>query len=56
MGICITDTVLDLVVYCERRGMPYTTFENWSTILSTTKDILAGKVSAQEVAQAHKSQ
>ncbi|CAL5874572.1 uncharacterized protein PFLUO_LOCUS8868 [Penicillium psychrofluorescens] len=46
----------DLVVYCERRGMPYTTFENWSTILSTTKDILAGKVSAQEVAQAHKSQ
>ncbi|KAJ5476687.1 hypothetical protein N7475_002416 [Penicillium sp. IBT 31633x] len=40
----------DLVTYCQRRGMPYTTFENWSSILSTTKDILSGKVSAGEVA------
>ncbi|KAL4933873.1 uncharacterized protein BDV17DRAFT_278930 [Aspergillus undulatus] len=34
----------DLVTYCERRGMPYTTFENWSSILDTTKDILSGKL------------
>lgn len=30
--------------------MPYTTFQNWSTILSTTQDILAGKISPSEVA------
>jgi len=43
-------TVADLVTYCQRRGMPYTTFENWSTILSSTKDILSGKVTAGDVA------
>lgn len=42
--------VQDLVTFCERRGMPYTTFENWSTILSTTQDILSGKVSPGDVA------
>ncbi|KAJ5172084.1 hypothetical protein N7492_004677 [Penicillium capsulatum] len=41
----------DLVTFCERRGMPYTTFENWSTILSTTQDILSGKVSPSDVAK-----
>ncbi|KAI9886127.1 MAG: hypothetical protein M1823_002087 [Watsoniomyces obsoletus] len=30
---------LDLVTYCEREGVPFTTFENWSTILETTKRI-----------------
>lgn len=30
--------------------MPFTTFVDWSTILSTSKDILAGKVSAKDVA------
>ncbi|KAJ5281178.1 hypothetical protein N7478_006550 [Penicillium angulare] len=45
----------DLVTFCERRGMPYTTFQNWSTILSTTKDILAGKVSPSDVAKQPKS-
>jgi hypothetical protein len=30
--------------------MPYTTFENWSTILKTSQDILSGKVTAGEVA------
>lgn len=44
------NVVADLVTYCQRKGMPYTTFENWSTILSTSKDILNGKVSAGEVA------
>ena len=44
------DVVPDLVTYCQRRGMPYTTFENWSTILETTKDILGGTVTASEVA------
>lgn len=40
------------MTFCERRGMPFNTFENWSTILSTTQDILSGKVSVQEVAKA----
>ncbi|KAI9376005.1 HAD-like domain-containing protein [Aspergillus egyptiacus] len=33
----------DLITYCEREGMPYTIFEDWSSILVTTKDILSGK-------------
>lgn len=50
-----TDTVPDLVTFCQRRGMPYTTFQNWSTILSTTQDILAGKVTPSQVAVRAKS-
>ena len=34
---------VDLITYCERQKMPYTVFENWSSILETTKDILSGK-------------
>lgn len=45
-----TNVSTDLVTYCQRRGMPYTTFENWSTILKTSQDILSGKVTAGEVA------
>ncbi|GIJ81803.1 hypothetical protein Asppvi_000306 [Aspergillus pseudoviridinutans] len=41
----------DLVTYCEREGMPFTTFESWETILATTKDILSGKVSLKKVAE-----
>ncbi|KAJ5217211.1 hypothetical protein N7468_010219 [Penicillium chermesinum] len=40
----------DLVTFCDRRGIPYTTFKDWSSIFATTKDILAGKVSPSEVA------
>ncbi|KAH8697743.1 putative phosphoesterase [Talaromyces proteolyticus] len=39
----------DLVTYCERQGMPFTVFEDWSTILATTKDIYSGKVSAKKI-------
>uniref|UniRef100_A0A093XT09 Pdp3-interacting factor 1 n=1 Tax=Talaromyces marneffei PM1 TaxID=1077442 RepID=A0A093XT09_TALMA len=41
----------DLIRYCEREGMPFTVFEDWSTILATTKDIYEGKVSVKNVAQ-----
>ncbi|GAB1209306.1 hypothetical protein APSETT445_008078 [Aspergillus pseudonomiae] len=41
----------DLVTYCERQGTPFTIFENWSSILATTKDILSGKVTIKKVAQ-----
>ena len=46
----IANPVADLVTYCQRRGMPYTTFENWSTILESTKEMLSGKVTAGDVA------
>jgi hypothetical protein len=31
--------------------MPFTVFEDWSTILSTTQDIYNGKVSVKKVAE-----
>jgi hypothetical protein len=31
--------------------MPFTVFEDWSTILATTKDIYEGKVSVKKVAE-----
>jgi 2-hydroxy-3-keto-5-methylthiopentenyl-1-phosphate phosphatase len=43
--------VSDLVNYCERQGMPFTVFEDWSSILDVTKDILSGNVSVKNVAQ-----
>ena len=32
--------LLDLVTYCEREGVPFTVFEDWRSILATTKQIL----------------
>lgn len=49
-GSSNADTLADLITFCDSRGIPYTTFQNWSTILSTTQDILAGKVLPSEVA------
>ena len=40
----------DLVVYCEREGIPFTVFEDWTSILETTKEIFEGKTTVQEVA------
>lgn len=31
--------------------MPFTVFEDWSTILSTTQDIYNGKVSVKKIAE-----
>jgi len=31
--------MLDLVTYCEREGVPFTVFEDWGSILETTKRI-----------------
>ena len=42
----------DLVVYCEREGVPFTVFEDWSSILDTTKAIFEGKTTVKEVATA----
>ena len=40
----------DLVTYCEREGIPFTIFNDWTTILETTKDIYHGKASTQKIA------
>ncbi|RQM04629.1 hypothetical protein DH86_00004188 [Scytalidium sp. 3C] len=42
----------DLVTYCLRENVPFTEFEDWSTILSTTKDIVSGKTTVQKVSAA----
>lgn len=36
----LTDDPSDLITYCEREGVPFTVFEDWQSILATTKDIL----------------
>ncbi|RMZ92487.1 hypothetical protein DV736_g281, partial [Chaetothyriales sp. CBS 134916] len=40
----------DLVEYCEQAGVPFTTFQDWSTILEATKDIYEGKTSVKKTA------
>ncbi|KAI9845088.1 MAG: hypothetical protein M1837_005092 [Sclerophora amabilis] len=40
----------DLVTYCERQGVPYTIFDDWKSILDTTKDIVAGKKTVEKIA------
>ncbi|KAL8844713.1 MAG: hypothetical protein Q9176_000813 [Flavoplaca citrina] len=41
----------DLITYCEREGIPFTVFEDWQSILATTKDILEGRKSLKSVAK-----
>ncbi|KAI9752833.1 MAG: Ribosome biogenesis protein brx1 [Chaenotheca gracillima] len=43
-------TGYDLVTYCERQGVPFTTFEDWKSILETTREIVEGKKSVKKVA------
>jgi hypothetical protein len=35
-----------------RENVPFTVFEDWSSILSTVQDIVAGKTSVKEVSAA----
>ncbi|KAJ4507824.1 hypothetical protein HRR78_006828 [Exophiala dermatitidis] len=41
----------DLVTWCEKEGIPFTTFENWKTILDETKDIYEGKRTVKNLAE-----
>lgn len=41
----------DLITYCEREGIPFTTFKDWSSILAETKDIYEGRRSVKKVAE-----
>jgi len=40
----------DLITYCEREDIPFTVFQDWSSILEMTKEILEGKTDVKEVA------
>ena len=41
----------DLIRYCVREDVPFNVFEDWSSILATTKDIVNGKISVQDAAR-----
>ncbi|EXJ78624.1 hypothetical protein A1O1_09025 [Capronia coronata CBS 617.96] len=41
----------DLVTWCEKEGIPFTTFENWKTILDETKDIYEGRKTVKKLAE-----
>ncbi|KAK0653440.1 HAD-like domain-containing protein [Cercophora samala] len=44
----------DLVAYCERESVPFTTFQDFTEILATVKDIVAGKTTVKEAATGRK--
>lgn len=41
----------DLVTYCARENVPFTVFDDWSSILSKCKEIVEGKTTAQDAAK-----
>ncbi|KAF2482899.1 HAD-like domain-containing protein [Neohortaea acidophila] len=41
----------DLVSYCVKENVPFTTFNDWSSILATVKEIVEGKTSIQDAAR-----
>ncbi|KAK3988473.1 HAD-like domain-containing protein [Cladorrhinum sp. PSN332] len=44
----------DLVSYCERESVPFTTFQDFNEILATVKDIVAGRITVTEAATGRK--
>ena len=46
----MTNCHADLVLYCARENVPFTIFEDWSSILATVKKIHAGEQSVHEAA------
>jgi len=42
----------DLVTYCVREKVPFTQFEDWSSILAIVKDIASGKTNVKDVSAA----
>ncbi|KAL7924512.1 HAD-like domain-containing protein [Trichoderma austrokoningii] len=41
----------DLVTWCENEKVPFVTFNDWTSITQTVKDIVAGKTTVQEEAK-----
>ena len=48
--VSLLTVVPDLVTFCEREKVPFRTFRNFYDILTTVKDIAAGKLSVKEAA------
>ena len=42
---------MDLVTFCAREGVPFTTFKDWSSIKAGVQEIVAGKTSVAEAAK-----
>ncbi|KAK4110806.1 hypothetical protein N656DRAFT_180412 [Canariomyces notabilis] len=40
----------DLVTYCEKERVPFKTFQNFSDILATVKEIVAGRITVKQAA------
>lgn len=45
------DQRADLIRYCVKEDVPFTVFEDWSAILDSVKDIVAGKKSVHDAAR-----
>ena len=45
------DVFVDLVKYCARKNVPFTTFDDWTSILSKVKEIVAGETTVQDAAK-----
>lgn len=41
----------DLIRYCVRENVPFTVFQDWSSILAKCKDIVEGKTTVQQAAE-----
>lgn len=46
-----TDLTADLIRYCAKQNVPFTVFEDWSSILETVKKIVAGEKTVQDAAK-----
>jgi 2,3-diketo-5-methylthio-1-phosphopentane phosphatase len=42
---------MDLVVYCEKEGIPFTEFRSWKSILQETQDIYEGRKTVKRLAE-----
>lgn len=47
-------TRADLVTYCEKEKVPFQTFDDFSDIHNTVKNIVAGKLTVEEAATGRK--
>jgi 2-hydroxy-3-keto-5-methylthiopentenyl-1-phosphate phosphatase len=45
--LCATD----LVTWCENEKVPFVTFNDWTSITQTVKDIAAGEITVQDAAK-----
>jgi hypothetical protein len=47
----LTSIRTDLITYCARENVPFTVFEDWSSILAIVKQIVAGERTVDEAAK-----